>query len=128
MTTFLLATDAVHATASACDYLAGRLDAADTVMVLGVADGDVSERDLDDASNVARARLAPATVWTERREGDPADAIRAVSAEIEADEIVVVAGHGSELGSTARAVAAGADRPVVLVPPSEGEPFNTGGV
>lgn len=123
MATFLLATTSVHTTAAACDYLDGRLDADDTVMVLGVEEADAPERDVGDAVNVARARLALPTVWTERREGDPAEAIRDLAADVDADEIVIGPRHGSPdraeqpgLGSTARAVTGASDRPVVVVP------------
>jgi nucleotide-binding universal stress UspA family protein len=126
MTTFLLATASVHTTAAACDYLGTRIDADDTVMVLGVDDPGTDDRDLGDASNVARARLAPATVWTERREGDPSTEIMAVAADIEADEIVLGRRRGTPaqqgkpgLGTTAANVAAEADRPVVVLPVGE---------
>lgn len=125
MPTFLLATSSVHTSAAACDYLTPRLEADDTVMVLGVDEPDTPERDIGDAINVARARLAPATVWTERREGEPSDAIDELAADVEADEIVIGQHRGdpevqrSSLGETARTVAGGADRPIVVVPPSE---------
>ena len=122
MPTFLLATTSVHTAAAACDYLGGRLTAEDTVMILGVEDGDIDPRDIDDAVNVARARLVPATVWTERREGDPATEIFDLAADIDADEIVLGPHRGdpdeerSGLGSTASAVAGEAEYPVVVVP------------
>lgn len=122
MPTFLLASASVHTTATACDYLDSRIDAEDTVMVLGVTEPDAPERDVGDAVNVARARLAPATVWTEHREGDPATQIHDVAADIDADEIVLGRRGGAPeqrgqpgLGSTAAAVAGAADRPVVVV-------------
>ncbi|MEF8881965.1 MAG: universal stress protein [Halapricum sp.] len=122
MTTYLLASSSVHTSATACDYLADRLDADDTVMVLGVAEPDAPERDVGDAINVARARLAPATVWTERREGEPVEVIFALADEIDADEFLLGQrrgdpdADGSGLGSTAAAVAGEAARPVVIVP------------
>jgi nucleotide-binding universal stress UspA family protein len=122
MSTYLLASSSVHTSAAACDYLADRLTADDTVMVLGVAEPDASERDVGDAINVARARLAPATVWTEQREGEVVDAIFDLAADVEADELVLgqrggdPEGAGAGLGSTVAAVAGEADRPVVVVP------------
>lgn len=125
MTTYLLATASVHTTAAACDYLGTRVAGDDTVTVLGVEGPDVSAQDIGDASNVATARLAPATVRTERRAGDPTTEVQAVATEIGADEIVVGRRRGSPeqrghgLGTTAAGVAAGADRPVVIVPVDE---------
>jgi len=122
MTTYLLASGSVSTSAAACDYLADRLTADDTVMVLGVAEPDTPERDVGDAINVARARLTPATVWTERREGDPTGAILDLAADIDADELLVGQRRGDPdtdtpgLGSTAAAVASAATRPVVVVP------------
>lgn len=123
MPTFLLATTSVHTTAAACDYLDSRLSPGDTVVVLGVEDTTTPDRDIDDAVNVARARLAPATVETERRQGVPAAVILEVAAEIDADVIVVGPRRGTPdrrgqpgLGSTARTVAGDSDRPVVVVP------------
>lgn len=121
MTRFLLATDSVHATAAACDYLGGRLTAGDGVIALAVADSDVP-RDAEDALNVATARLsALATVETTRAEGDPAEAVLEAAADRGVDEVVVGARGGSPgttsgLGGTARAVLARASVPVVVVP------------
>lgn len=118
---YLVATDSVHTTAAACDYLEGRLDgsATDTVTVLTVA-GD--GRDAGDAANVARARLAGrAALETVTREDDPAEAIRAATAELDADVLVLGPRSGEpgaepDLGSTARAVLADAPVPAVVVP------------
>jgi nucleotide-binding universal stress UspA family protein len=129
MPTVLLATDSVHTTAAGCDYLADRLDEGDTVVVLTVTAGVVSERDAGDAANVARTRLFDPTVETARRPSDGEDAaavaaaITAVAADTDADEIVLgrVSGDperaGEPPGSTARAVLRSASRPVVLVSP-----------
>lgn len=123
MPTFLLASTSVHTTAAVADYLAPRLSADDTVVVLGVATSETPDRDLGDAGNVARARLAPATVDVERRAGDPATEMLAAAADAEADEILLGPRRGTPdqrgkpgLGSTAETVAAEADRPVVIVP------------
>ena len=51
---YLVATDSVHTTAAACDYLEARLGPDDTVSVVSVPEGS---RDADDALNVASARL-----------------------------------------------------------------------
>jgi len=119
MTTVLLATDSVHATAAGCDYLADRIGPDDGVIALTVleADGVDAERDAADALNVATVRL-PGVVETERREGDAAAAILRVAAERETDEIVLVALESGDVGSTIRAVLADADRPVVVVQPA----------
>lgn len=122
MTTYLLASASIHTTAAACDYLADRLTDDDTVMVLGVVEPGTPTRDVGDAINVARARLAAATIWTEQREGDPVEAILDLAADVDADEIVVGRRSGDPeqtemgLGSTAAAVASEAERTVVIVP------------
>lgn len=130
---YLVATDSVHTTAAACDYLDRRLDGpgADTVTVLTVAeDGDspgvpgrpAGGRDPGDAANVAHARLAGlATVESVTREGDPATAILEAVAECDADVLVLgprsgEPGADASLGSTARTVLAGTPVPAVVVP------------
>jgi nucleotide-binding universal stress UspA family protein len=118
---YLVATDSVHTTAAACDYLDGRLDgpATDTLTVLTVA-GD--GRDAGDAANVARARLTGrAALEVATREGDPAEAILDAVGEVDADVLVLGPRSGSpgaatDLGSTARAVLARAPVPAVVVP------------
>ena len=126
MATVLLATDSVHTTAAACDYLGERLGTEDTVVVVTVRTDVVSERDAGDAANVARTRLFEPTVETVQRGADDdtaavAAAIRAVAAENDADEIVLgrVSGDperaGEPPGSTATALLETATRPVVLV-------------
>lgn len=117
---FLVATDSVHTTASACDYLGTRATPDDEVVVLTV-DGEGGQRDGGDALNVATVRLVEPAVETTRREGAPAEEILAAATEYEADEIVVGARGGTPgaetaVGSTARAVLAAADVPVVVVP------------
>lgn len=122
MTTYLLASASVHTTATVCDYLADRLAADDTVMVLGVTEPGTPARDVGDAINVARVRLGTATVWTEQREGEPVEEILDLATDLDADEIVVGRRSGDperqtdQLGSTAAAVAGEAGRPVVIVP------------
>jgi len=118
----VVATDSVHTTAAACDYLEGRPDPEDTVTFVTVPEAD--SRDAADALNVATVRLVgPATVETDRLdgEGDPASAILAAAADRAAD-LLLVGPHagdpaaGPELGGTARRVIEGADVPVVVVP------------
>jgi nucleotide-binding universal stress UspA family protein len=119
---YLVATDSVHTTAAACDYLDSRLDGpgSDTVTLLTVSAGDA--RDAGDAANVARARLAGrATLETETRDGDPAEAMLAAADELGADVLVLgprsgAPGSDTELGSTARTVLARASIPAVVVP------------
>ena len=119
---YLVATDSVHTTAAACDYLEERLDSDDGVTVVSVPGEDA--RDADDALNVANARLiGTADVETERldTDGDPASAVLAAANTRDAD-VVLVGPHagtpsgGPALGSTARRIVEGADVPVVVVP------------
>ena len=122
VTRFLLATDSVHTTAAACDYLADRLDDGDEVQVIAVDAGEGDARDADDALNVAATRLAGlASVGTTRTEGDPVDAILDAAAEEGASEIILGARSGApgtdtELGATARAVLERVSIPAVVVP------------
>ncbi|MFB6207337.1 MAG: universal stress protein [Haloglomus sp.] len=119
-----MATDSVHTTAAACDYLDDRLEGsdADSVTVLTVAEG--GDRDAGDAGNVARARLTGrASLEIVTREGNPADAILAAVDEGDADVLVLGPRSGSPgtdgdlgLGSTATAVLARAPVPAVVVP------------
>lgn len=121
---YLVATESVHTTAAACDYLEPRLDGptADTVTVLTVAAGG---RNAGDAANVARARLAGrATVETDRREAGDGSVAAAIGEALDATgaDVLVVGPHAGEpgadadLGSTARALLTGATVPVVVVP------------
>lgn len=135
MTRYLLATASVHTTAAAADYLEGRLAAAaDEVVVLTVDEPGVPARDAGDAVNVARSRLLPATVTVEERTGDPAEAVRAVLAERDIDELLLGprrgdpdaergapdapqgGDHDGSLGATARALLGTVDVPVVVLP------------
>jgi len=131
MTSYLLATASVHTTAAAADYLGDGLTADDEVVVLTVTEPDLDERDAGDAANVARSRLLPAVVDVLEREGDPAEAIRAVLAERDVDTLVLGprrgdpgSGDGAESdatdaeppGSTVRALLGTVDVPVVVVP------------
>ena len=120
MTRFLVATDSVHTTAAACDYLAGRLSAGDSVHALAVVEPGADDRDADDALNVAAARLgAIATVETEAREGTPAEVVLDAASTV--DEVVIGARSGrpgadAGVGSTARRLLVEATVPIVVVP------------
>ncbi|GAA0673461.1 universal stress protein [Natronoarchaeum mannanilyticum] len=140
---YLLATDSVHTTAAACDYLQDRAGPDDGVRVVHVQSDQDDARDGREALNVATVRLgAVADVDTEQRSGRPAQELLAAAGEFEADEIVlgVLAsaseggldgreasvgvrggdpGAESAVGSTTRAVLGDADRPVVVVPQEE---------
>ena len=122
----LIATDSVHTTAAACDYLEPRLDGDAVDVVTVTTDGT---RDAADALNVATARLlGRAEVETARLEAgdadsDTADAILAAVEDRSPDTVVVgrhagAPGSGPGLGGTARRVVEGVDVPVVVVVPS----------
>ena len=120
----LIATDSVHTTAAACDYLEPRLDGDDAVAVVTVPTDEA--RDAADALNVATARLlGRAEVETARLDagGDTADVILAAVEDRSPDTVVVgrhagAPGAGPGLGGTARRVVEGVDVPVVVVVPS----------
>lgn len=122
MTRFLLATDTVHTTAAACDYLGGRLEDGDDVSALAVSGTEENSRDGEDALNVATARLSGiTTVETTHAAGDPTETILDVAADVAADEVVMAAGGGApgtgaDLAGTVPAVIARAAVPVVVVP------------
>ncbi|GGL20942.1 hypothetical protein GCM10009037_00300 [Halarchaeum grantii] len=139
MTRYLLATDSVHTTAAACDYLQGRLTSDDVVRVVGVSecgsrDGHESPSesvatrnaprsgDAADAVNVATARLAVPDVETAVREGDPLAELRDELDAGDVDELVLGAHHpgaGAEggLGSTAAGLVGHVEVPCVVLPP-----------
>jgi len=120
MPTFLVATDSVHTTAAACDYLGERVTDDDTVIVVSVADDDTDERDAGDATNVARTRLVAPTVETLVREGRPSEVIQSLVAERGVDEVVIGARRGDPeaspgLGGTAADLLVSLAVPVVVV-------------
>lgn len=125
MTRYLVATASVHVTAAAADYLSERLEPDDDVIVVGATEPTAPARDVHDAANVARARLAGAAPTVDVREGAPIDAVRAAITEHDPDVVLVGPNAGTEdaagLGSTARELLAGADRPVVVVPTATGQ-------
>ncbi len=122
MTQVLLGTTSVHTTAAACDYLADRLTADDTLIVLTVDESDIETRDAGDAANVARTRLLEPTIETLTREGDPATVIEDVADERAVDTIVVGPTRGNPdvagqpPGSTVQALLADPVCPVAVVP------------
>ncbi|MCU4801536.1 universal stress protein [Halobacteria archaeon HArc-gm2] len=121
MTRFLVATNSVHVTAAAVDYLEDRLEpGTDEVVVVGVTGPDASDRDVADAANVARARLATSTPTVETREGTVLPELLAAVDEHDPDELIVGPNRGGAgaagVGSTAQALLAELDRPVVVVP------------
>lgn len=120
MTRFLVATASVHVSAAAADYLADRLEpGADELVVVGVREPDVPDRDPADAANVARARLAASTPTVDAREGDVVEQLLAAVEDHDPDEVVIGADRGEAgatgVGSTARSLLAELDRPVVVV-------------
>ncbi|MFB6121363.1 MAG: universal stress protein [Halobacteriaceae archaeon] len=118
MTRFLIATDSVHATAAACDYLQDRIGPDDAVRAVAVAGGDTDERDAAEALNVVTVRLPTADAETETREGDPVAELRAAVDAFGADEVVLAARSdpgASDLGETATAMLDAATVPVVVV-------------
>ena len=124
---YLVGADSVHTTAAACDYLEERVTADDAVTAVAVASpGDPTERrDAEEALNVARVRLFDVgDLETAIREGEPADELLEAATEFDADELVIGARGGrpdatADVGGTARAILARADRPVVVVPMPE---------
>lgn len=122
MRRFLVATDSVHTSAAACDYLADRLRPDDHVTAVTVHEGGAERRDGGDALNVVAARLgATASISVETLEGEPVAAVSDVLDGEQIDEAVVGARRGapgaeSHVGTTARAIVLGADVPVVVVP------------
>jgi len=122
MTRALVATESVHTTAAACDYLGPRLGPDDEVLLVTVETDELAQRDAGDAANVARTRLVSPSVESLIRAGDPVTVIREVAAEWDADEILVGQHRGDPdvagdpPGSTVRALLADATCPVVVVP------------
>lgn len=118
---YLVATASVHTTAAACDYLDPRLGPDDAVVALTVREPGGDPRDGEDALNVVAVRLPGVTVETATEEGEPAATVLDVAAR-EGVDVIVIGAHGGgpgsddALGSTARAILEGADRPVVVVP------------
>jgi nucleotide-binding universal stress UspA family protein len=132
MTTFVLATNSVHTSATLCDYLEPRLDPEDTVhAVNSQRGGDETSaddvRDGEDALNAVRARLgAAATVETEQlvRGNDPAEDVLTYVEEVGADELVVGVRKRNPtakvvFGSVAQSILLNANVPMRVVPREE---------
>ncbi|QSG04186.1 universal stress protein [Natranaeroarchaeum sulfidigenes] len=119
---YLLGTDSVHTTASACDYLEARVDAADTVVAVHVQSAEDDTRDGREALNVATVRLgAIADVVTEQRTGDPAEELLASATDHDVDELIIgprsgEPGSDSRAGSVATELLSQSSIPVVVVP------------
>jgi nucleotide-binding universal stress UspA family protein len=129
MTVYVVGTDTVDTSAALCDYLDGRVDAADTVhAVNSLPGGDRTDatdvRDGEDAINVVRSRLgARATVETHQfvRDNAPHEDLLAHADEVDADELVIGVRKRNPtakvvFGSTAQAVLLRTARPVAVVP------------
>lgn len=122
---YVTGVDSVHTAGSVCDYLQGRLDVDDEVVVVAV-DEDGS-RDVADAANVVQVRLFEGDVRVETRTGDPGPEIRDVVDTETADVLVVGAhrgepGRGPEVGETTRFLLRELECPVVVVPVPELSP------
>ncbi|MFC6615894.1 universal stress protein [Halopenitus salinus] len=131
MTTFIAATNSVHASAAICDYLQDRLADDDVVHAVnslpgGDAATDDDVRDGEEALNVMSVRLGGlASVETHQfvRENDAAEDVLASAADLEADEIVLAVRERSAtdkllFGNVAQRVLIDAPVPVVAVPRS----------
>lgn len=133
MTVYVMGTDTVDTSAALCDYLDRRLDVDDTVhAVNSLRGGDATKtadvRDGEDAVNVVRSRLgATATVETHQfvRGNDPAEDLLACADDVDADELVIGIRKRNPtakivFGSTAQSVLLRSERPVAVVPLTEG--------
>ncbi|WP_251328681.1 universal stress protein [Haloplanus pelagicus] len=129
MRTYVLGTDTVDTSAALCDYLDGRLDAADTVHAVNSLRGGSrtdaeTVRDGEDALNVVQSRLgALASVETHQlvRGNAPDEDLLAYAVDVDADELVVGVRKrnptGKALfGSTTQSVLLESSRPVAVVP------------
>lgn len=120
---YLVGTDSVHTSATACDYLEQRLTADDGVVAVAVASRTSPRRsDRQEALNAFRVRLAGVdSVETELRGGDAAAEIRAAADERGAEEIVVGPHRGdpdvdAAPGGTLVDLLGSATRPVTVLP------------
>jgi nucleotide-binding universal stress UspA family protein len=129
MTTFVLATNSVHTSATLCDYLEPHLDPDDAVHAVNSQHGGdetsaADVRDGEDALNAVRARLsAVANVETEQlvRGNDPAEDVLEYVEEVDADELVIGVRKRNPtakvvFGSVARSILLNADVPMRVVP------------
>jgi len=133
MAIYVLGTDTVDTSAVLCDYLDARLDPTDTVhAVNSLRGGDATDaadaRDGEDAVNVVQSRLgAVATVETHQfvRGNDPAADLLDHVADVDADELVIGVRKRNPtakivFGSTAQSILLRSERPVAVVPLTEG--------
>lgn len=129
MTTYLVPTNSVDASATVCDYLTNRVDPVDTVHAVNSqlgGDETTAEqiRDGEEALNVVNARLGTiSTVETHQfvRGNEPTTDILAYADDVEADELVISLRHRTRtgklvFGSVAQEILLNANRPVVSVP------------
>ncbi|MGM0604616.1 MAG: universal stress protein [Halobacteriota archaeon] len=129
MTTFLVATNSVHTSATLADYLVDRIEKSDTVHAVNSqfgGDDTTAEdvRDGEDALNTIQSRLgANATVETHQfvRGNDPATDVLTYAEEIDADEIVIGIRKRNPtgkllFGSVAQKLLLNATRPMAVVP------------
>ncbi|MFC4357206.1 universal stress protein [Halobium salinum] len=132
MSTFVLATNSVHTSATLCDYLESRLASDDVVYAVnsqrgGDETGADDVRDGEDALNAVRARLGGvATVETEQlvRGNDPAEDVLQYVEEVDADELVVGVRKRNPtakvvFGSVAQDILLNANVPMRVVPREE---------
>lgn len=119
---YLVATDSVHATAAACDYLEPRVSTADEVTVAALAGTD--ERDAGDAANVATARLVGRTEldMLTLAEADPIEALLDVVTDSAVDVLLVASSVGDRSRTdgvnVATALVGRTPVPLVVVPES----------
>jgi len=133
MTIYVVGTDTVDTSAALCDYLNRRIDAGDTIhAVNSLRGGDATSaedvRDGEDAINVVQSRLgATATVETHQfvRGNDPAADLLDYADDIDADELVIGVRKRNPtakvvFGSNAQSLLLRSERPVAVVPLTEG--------
>jgi nucleotide-binding universal stress UspA family protein len=134
MTTFVVATDHVDASALLCDYLFDRVDADDELHAVNSLPGgegtDTRDvRDGEEALNVISSRLGGFTTVETRqfvRGNRPHEDVLRRAAAVDADEVVIGVRQRSPtakvvFGSTAQRILRESDRPVVAVPLSDPE-------
>jgi nucleotide-binding universal stress UspA family protein len=134
MTTFVVGADTVHASASLCDYLDGRVGDGDVVHAVnslpgGDDTGAADVRDGEDALNAVTSRLSAVPGVTVEghqfvRGNEAHEDLLACAGDVGADELVVGIRKRNPtakvvFGSVARSVLLNTDRPVVAVPLTE---------
>jgi nucleotide-binding universal stress UspA family protein len=120
---YIVATESVHTTAAACDYLLETLSSGDQVTVLTITSPDNKSRDAADAANVATARLTGACELAfEQQNGEPAAEIEKAADTLDTDVILMGVHSGqvgarSDLGNTAQSVLESVSIPTVILQP-----------